>query len=75
MKKHICNKEKTVEVEGYIAIRENKVVYVEPHKRCRPTNKKQALLGAVSTGYSFSYLISKILNNVQFTNIISANNA
>ncbi|WP_287649074.1 hypothetical protein, partial [Bacteroides sp.] len=40
MKKHICNKEKTVEVEGYIAIRENKVVYVEPHKRCRPTNKK-----------------------------------
>lgn len=40
MKKHICNKEKTVEVEGCIAIRENKVVYVEPHKRCRPTNKK-----------------------------------
>ena len=41
MKKHICNKEKTVEVEGYIAIRENKVVYVEPHKRCRPTNRSR----------------------------------
>lgn len=40
MKKHICNKEKTVEVEGYIAIRENQVVIVKPYKRCPPSNKK-----------------------------------
>lgn len=40
MKKHNCNKEKTVMVQAYIAIRDNKVVYVEPHKRCRPTGKK-----------------------------------
>ena len=64
MKKHICNKEKTVEVEGYIAILENKVVYVEPHKRCRPTNKKQALLGVAFRGCDSSYLTSNIINNI-----------
>ena len=32
MKKHICNKEKTVEVDGYIAIRDNQVVIVKPYK-------------------------------------------
>ena len=62
MKKHICNKGKTVEVDEYIAIRDTQVVIVKPYKRCPPTNTKEALLGAAFGRCSSSYSISKILN-------------
>lgn len=36
MKKHKCRKVKTVRVNGYVAVRKNKVIIVPSYKRCPP---------------------------------------